>query len=55
MGTGDPLPWVNRLEREDDHSPQSGFEDENAWSYTSTPQYVLMVWCLMKLRMSSWL
>jgi len=22
----------------------------NAWSYTSTPQYVFMVWCLVKNR-----
>jgi hypothetical protein len=23
---------------------------KNAWSYTSTPQYVFMVWCLVKHR-----
>jgi hypothetical protein len=42
----DSFPGVMRLGREADHSP---FTDvENAWSYTSTPQYVFMAWCLVK-------
>jgi len=35
-------------EREADHSPPSRAEFKNAWSYTSTPQYVFMGWCLVK-------
>jgi hypothetical protein len=31
---------VKRPRREADHSPPSRAEVENAWSYTSTPQYV---------------
>jgi hypothetical protein len=27
------------------HSPPSIAEVKNAWSYTSTPQYLFMVWC----------
>jgi len=30
--------------READHTPQSSAEVKNAWSYTSTPQYVFMAW-----------
>jgi hypothetical protein len=33
---------------EADHSPPSSAEVKNAWSYTSTPQYVFMAWCLVK-------
>jgi hypothetical protein len=33
---------------EADHSPSSSAEVKNAWSYTSTPPYTFMVWCLMK-------
>jgi len=33
--------------REPDHSPPCSTE-VNAWSCTSTPQYVFMVWCLIK-------
>jgi hypothetical protein len=29
-----------------DYSPSSNAEVENEWSYTSTPQYVFMAWCL---------
>jgi hypothetical protein len=39
---------VKRPVREADHSPASSAEVNNAWCYTSTPQYVLMVWCLVK-------
>jgi hypothetical protein len=41
---------VKRPGREADHPPPSSAEVENAWSYTSTPQYVFMVWCLVKHR-----
>jgi hypothetical protein len=32
------------------HSPPSSAEVKNAWSYTSTPQYIFMTWCLVKHR-----
>jgi hypothetical protein len=35
---------------EADHSPPSSAEVKNVWSYTSTPQYVFMAWCLVKHR-----
>jgi hypothetical protein len=35
---------------EADHSPPFSAEVKNTWSYTSTPQYVFMAWCLVKLR-----
>jgi hypothetical protein len=41
---------VKRPGREADHSPPSNAEFKNASSYTSTPQYVFMVWCLVKHR-----
>jgi hypothetical protein len=51
-----PMHWVpgtlslgvKRSGREADHSPLSSAEVNNAWSYTSTPQYVFMAWCLVK-------
>jgi hypothetical protein len=53
-----PIQWVPRAlflgvkrpRREADHSPPSSAEVKNAWSYTSTPQYVFMAWCLVKHR-----
>jgi len=33
---------AKRLGREAKHSSQSSSEVDNAWSYTSTPQYVFM-------------
>jgi hypothetical protein len=33
---------------EADHSPPSSAEVKNTWSYTFTPQYVFMAWCLVK-------
>jgi len=33
---------------EADHSPPSTSEIKNTWSYTSTPPYVITVWCLVK-------
>jgi hypothetical protein len=41
---------VRRPGREADHSPPSSTENKNAWSYTSTSQYVFMAWCLVKRR-----
>jgi hypothetical protein len=48
MGTGVCFPGVKRPGRKSDYSPPSSAEVKNAWSYTSTPQYVFMVWCLFK-------
>jgi hypothetical protein len=39
---------AKRPGREDDHSPPSSAEVENACSYTSTTQYVIMAWCSVK-------
>jgi hypothetical protein len=59
--THSPIQWlpgplslgIKRPGREADHSPQFSAEVKNAWGYTSTPQYVLMAWCLVKHRDSS--
>jgi hypothetical protein len=56
--TQPPIQWVpgasslgvKRPGREVDHSAPSGAEVKNAWSYTSTPQYVFMAGCLVKHR-----
>jgi hypothetical protein len=56
--TQPPIQWVpgvlsvgvKRPGREADHSPPSSAEVKNAWRYTSTPQYVFMMWCLVKHR-----
>jgi hypothetical protein len=53
LGPIQPIIWVpgalflgvKRPEREADHSLPSSPEVKNAWSYTSTPQYVFIVWC----------
>jgi len=34
------IPWVKRPKREANHPTPSTAEVKNAWSYTSTPQYV---------------
>jgi hypothetical protein len=47
---GYPSPAVKRPGREADHSPLSSAEVKNAWTCTSTPQYVFTVWCLVKHR-----
>jgi hypothetical protein len=49
MGTRGSSLGVKRPGREADHSPPSSAE-VNECSYTSTPQYAFMVWCLVKLR-----
>jgi hypothetical protein len=41
---------IKRPESEGDYSPPSRAEVKNVWSYTCTPQYVFMVWCLVKHR-----
>jgi hypothetical protein len=56
--TQPPIRWVlgalslgvKRKWREANHSLPSSAEVKNAWSYTSTPQYVFMAWCLVKHR-----
>jgi hypothetical protein len=50
MGTRGSFPGGKRPWREADYSPPSSAEVKNAWSYTSTPQYVFMAWCLVKHR-----
>jgi hypothetical protein len=42
------IPAVKRPWREADHSSLSSPEVKNAWSCTSAPQYVFIVWCLIK-------
>jgi hypothetical protein len=54
--TQPPIQWVTEalsLEekwpgRESNHSPSSSADVKNPWSYTSTPQYTFMAWCLLK-------
>jgi hypothetical protein len=41
---------LKRPGRETDHSAPSSTEVKNAWSYTSTPQYVFLAWCSVKRR-----
>jgi hypothetical protein len=56
--TQPPIQWVPgalslRVKRpgcEADQSPPCSAEVKNAWSHTSTPQYVFMAWCLVKHR-----
>jgi hypothetical protein len=50
MGTGGSFPGVKRPGREANHSPPPSAEVNNAWRYTSTPQYTFMAWCLVKHR-----
>jgi len=49
MGPALPLILeVKRPGREGGHSSPSSAEVENEWNYTSIPQYVFMVLCLIK-------
>jgi len=48
--TGTLFLGVKRAGREADHSSRSSAEFKKAWSYTSTPPYIFMVWCLIKYR-----
>jgi hypothetical protein len=47
VGTGDLTPEVKRPVREADKSPPSNVEVKNEWSYTSTPPYAFLSWCLI--------
>jgi hypothetical protein len=51
MGTGHLSQKVKWLGREADHLPPSNAEDKSVWSYTYTPSFVFMAWCLIKRRM----
>jgi hypothetical protein len=56
--TQPPIQWipgalslgVKQLGHEADHSPPSSAKVNNSWSYTSTPQYIFVAWCLVKHR-----
>jgi hypothetical protein len=48
MTTGGLFLGIKVPGREADFSPPSSAEVKNAWSYTSTHQYVFMAWCLVK-------
>jgi len=48
MGTGGFYPGKKRPKREADHLPPCSVEVKNAWSYTTTPQCVLMAWRLVR-------
>jgi hypothetical protein len=50
MGTERSFPSVKWPGQEADHSPPSSAKVKNAWSYTSTPPYVLMAWYFVKHR-----
>jgi len=52
MDTGIPFPGVKRPGREADYSPLTTAEAKSAWSYTSAPAYPVMVWYLIKQRIS---
>jgi hypothetical protein len=51
-----PVEWVLRVLTmevkcpgcEADCSPPSSSEVKNTWSCTSSPQYIFMMWCLIK-------
>jgi hypothetical protein len=49
MVTGEITLGIKHVGREADHSAPQRVDVKNASSYTSTPQYVFMVWCLVKL------
>jgi len=48
MGTGVSSLGVKRLERDTDHLHPSSAEVKNVWSYTCTPPYVYLAWCIVK-------
>jgi hypothetical protein len=48
------LGGVKQLGHEADHSSPSSAKVKNMWSYISTSSCVVIVWCLIKHRMSSW-
>jgi hypothetical protein len=55
LGPSQPLiqgvPGVKRPGRVADSSPPSSAGVQNAWSYPSTPPYVIMAWYLIRQRM----
>jgi hypothetical protein len=50
LGKGYIFPEVKRPGHEADHLPPSSAEVKNVCSYTSTPPYIFMLWCLIKHR-----
>lgn len=49
MFTGGKIPpWGKRPELEADNPTLSSDDVQNVWSYSSTPPYVFMEWCLIK-------
>jgi len=48
--TGGSFPGIMWPGREADHFRPSNAEVKNAWSYTFTPPYLFMAWCLVKYR-----
>jgi hypothetical protein len=49
VGTRGLIPQgVEQMECEPDHSPPSSTKVRNWWSYTFTPPYIFLVWCLIK-------
>jgi hypothetical protein len=50
MGARGSIVGVKRTDRDADHSTSSTDEVMNAWSYASTPPYVIIAWGLHKHR-----
>jgi hypothetical protein len=50
MANGVPSLGVKQQVHEADHPPPSSTVVKNMWSYTSTPLYAFMAWCLVKHR-----
>jgi hypothetical protein len=46
-------PGVKRPGLESEHLPPSSAEVKNAWSYSSSSQHVVIIWCLIKRREAS--
>jgi hypothetical protein len=44
---GDLSPVIKRPGREADHSPPTSAEVKKTWTYTCTPPYVFMAWCIV--------
>jgi hypothetical protein len=44
---GDLSPELKQPGRETDHSPPTIAQVKKTWTYTSTPPYVFMAWCLV--------
>jgi hypothetical protein len=50
----DITPGIKLPGSETDHSLPYSAEVKNAWSYTSTPQYTFMTWCLTGYVFTAW-